>query len=91
MTDTTKYVTTADVAAHFNVSPATISMMVKQGDIPAGTYTRMGRVFRFDLARVEAALLEASGSAAHDAVQLHFDFDQEVADEATTHTENEYE
>ena len=70
MTTTQKYVTTAEAASHFNVSPATISMMVKSGDIPTGTYLRLGRVFRFDLARVEDG-------------QLAFDFGQDVAGEAT--------
>jgi len=83
MTTTPKYVTTAEAASHFNVSPATISMMVKSGDIPTGTYLRLGRVFRFDLARVEAALLDKMVHVSHDARQLEFDFDQDVADEAT--------
>jgi excisionase family DNA binding protein len=78
MTDTTKYVTTAAVAEHFGVSPATITMLVRNGDIPTGTYTRMGRVFRFDLARVEAALLEKQ--KAPDSAQLEFNFTQPTND-----------
>ena len=83
MTTTQKYVTTAEAASHFNVSPATVSMMVKSGDIPTGTYLRLGRVFRFDLARVEAALLDKMVSVPHDDGQLAFDFDKDVAGEAT--------
>ena len=85
MTDTPKYVSTAAVAAHFNVSQATVSMMVKNGDIPSGTYTRMGRVFRFDLSRVEAALLEKSLETDD---QLSFDFNQDSANKYEQHMEN---
>lgn len=80
MTGKDKYVTTAALAAHFKVSPATIIAMVRAGDIPAGTYTRMGRVFRFDLNRVEAALLEREKAPTADA-QLEFDFDPDSDDE----------
>lgn len=80
MTGSDKYVTTAALAAHFGVSPATIITMVRAGDIPAGTYTRMGRVFRFDLARVEAALLEREKSQPADA-QMEFDFNPDSTDE----------
>jgi hypothetical protein len=85
MTDTPKYVSTAAVAAHFNVSQATVSMMVKNGDIPSGTYTRMGRVFRFDLSRVESALLEKAGDTDD---QLSFDFNQDSAHTSEQHMEN---
>lgn len=81
MTGKDKYVTTSDLAGHFNVSPATIITMVRAGDIPAGTYTRMGRVFRFDLGRVEDALLEREKNQSADA-QLEFDFSPDSSDES---------
>ena len=58
----TKYVTTAELAAHFNVSNATIMGMVKSGEIPAGTFMRLGRVFRYDLEKIEQGLLTRVGS-----------------------------
>jgi hypothetical protein len=86
----TKYVTTADLAAHFNVSNATIMAMMKSGEIPNGTYMRLGRVFRYDLEKIEQALL-TRGVSVDDVdtstpeavpVQYEFDFgDAEVIDE----------
>jgi transcriptional antiterminator len=57
----TKYVTTAELAAHFNVSNATIMAMMKSGEIPSGTFMRLGRVFRYDLKKIEQALLTRGG------------------------------
>jgi hypothetical protein len=31
--------------------------MMKSGEIPVGTYMRLGRVFRFDLEKIEEVLL----------------------------------
>lgn len=76
-----KYVSTAEIAAHFNVSPATISMMVRTGEIPAGSFVRLGRVYRFDLERIEAELLSKQ---AGDDPQLSFDFDQPTAEDSAT-------
>jgi hypothetical protein len=87
MTGSEKYVTTAALAAHFGVSAATIITMVRAGDIPTGTYTRMGRVFRFDLNRVETALLEREKNQPADA-QMEFDFNPDSDDEPE-HTETE--
>lgn len=82
---TTKYVTTAELATHFNVSNATIMAMLKSGEIPAGTYARMGRVFRFDLEKVEQALLTRSvavdeAEAPDEPVQYEFDFNEDTTD-----------
>jgi excisionase family DNA binding protein len=76
---TTKYVTTGELAAHFNVANATIMAMLKSGEIPAGTYMRLGRVFRFDLEKIEQALLTRAGSVEEvedpeAPVQYEFDF-----------------
>ena len=78
---TTKYVTTAELAAHFNVANATIMAMLKSGEIPTGTYMRLGRVFRFDLEKIEQALLTRAGSVDDpeppmqgQEVQYEFDF-----------------
>jgi hypothetical protein len=86
----TKYVTTADLADHFNVSNATIMAMLKSGEIPNGTYMRLGRVFRYDLEKIEQALLTRGGLAddvdspvqEQAPAQYEFDFgDAEVIDE----------
>lgn len=79
---TTKYVTTGELAAHFNVANATIMAMLKSGEIPAGTYMRLGRVFRFDLEKIEEALLTRAGAPDEaeppaEPVQYEFDFNDE--------------
>jgi len=56
MTDP-KYVNTTDLAQHFGVAKATVLSMMRSGEIPAGTYVRIGRVFRFDLPAIEQHLL----------------------------------
>jgi predicted DNA-binding transcriptional regulator AlpA len=83
----TKYVTTAELAAHFSVSNATIMAMMKSGEIPAGTYMRLGRVFRYDLDKIEQLLLTRKGSAgdaetlAQEPVQYEFDFVEDETEE----------
>jgi hypothetical protein len=54
---TSKYSTTSETAAHFSVSNATIMAMMKTGEIPIGTYGRFGRVFRYDIEKIEAHIL----------------------------------
>lgn len=71
-----KYVTTAELAAHFNVSPVTIMGMMKSGEIPANTYLRLGRVYRFDLEKIEQALLNHPTETKSPA-QGEFDFTEE--------------
>jgi hypothetical protein len=72
------------------VSNATIMAMMKSGEIPNGTYMRLGRVFRYDLEKIEQALLTRAGLAEdvdspvqeQPPVQYEFDFgDAEVIDE----------
>lgn len=82
---TTKYVTTAELAAHFSVSSATIMAMMKSGEIPNGTFMRLGRVFRFDLERIEQTLLTrvgtvTDGEAPTTDVQYEFDFNDATQD-----------
>jgi excisionase family DNA binding protein len=71
------YVSTADVAARFNVSSSTIMGMIRAGELPAGSYLRIGRVYRFDLERIEVELLKraATKPAPPAEAQLGFDFD----------------
>lgn len=78
---TTKYVTTGELAAHFKVSNATIMAMLKSGEIPAGTYARMGRVFRFDLEKIEHALLTAPVHVEEPEAPAQLEFDFNDADE----------
>jgi hypothetical protein len=82
---TTKYVTTAELAAHFSVSSATIMAMMKSGEIPNGTYMRLGRVFRFDLEKIEQTLLTRGDVASESEVpapdvQYEFDFNDDTND-----------
>jgi len=86
----TKYVTTGDLAAHFSVSNATIMAMLKSGEIPAGTYMRLGRVFRYDLGKIEQALLTRGGAvddgetpATAPPAQYEFDFGDDENNEET--------
>jgi excisionase family DNA binding protein len=72
----TKYVTTPELAAHFNIASSTVAAMVRSGEIPSGTYVRIGRVFRFDLDKVEQSLLDRSGKTLDDK-QLELDFDSD--------------
>lgn len=82
---TSKYVTTGELAEHFNVSSATIMAMMKSGEIPPGTYMRLGRVFRYDLERIEQALLTRGDTAENSEgptppVQYEFDFEDDTAE-----------
>jgi excisionase family DNA binding protein len=83
---TTKYVNTAELAEYFGVANATVLAMMRSGEIPSGTYVRIGRVFRFDLRLIEEHLLTTSneseghgrlpdGDAEAKPTQLEFDFD----------------
>lgn len=56
----TKYVNTAELATHFGIANATVIAMMRSGEIPSGTYVRLGRVFRFDLKAIEEHLLTNS-------------------------------
>jgi len=75
MTDT-KYVNTTDLAQHFGVAKATVLAMMRSGEIPEGTYLRIGRVFRFDLPAIEQHLLtrasvsDEDGASSNAPVQL---------------------
>lgn len=71
---TLKYVTTKELAEHFSVAESTIAAQVKSGDIPPGCYVRIGRVYRFNLDKVEQILLDRTTEAPNDG-QLELDFD----------------
>lgn len=58
----TEYVTIRDVASCFNVSVSTIRNWVKAGTIPASTYIKAGETYRFNLGKIEEALLNTSSS-----------------------------
>jgi hypothetical protein len=72
------YSTTADLARHFKVTRATINAMVGRGEIPPGTYVRMGTrgMLRFDIEKVEAHLLQSgrTPTASPDPRQAELDF-----------------
>jgi hypothetical protein len=69
-----RYVTTKELADHFGIAGSTVAARVKSGDIPVGCYVRIGRVYRFDLAKVEQVLLDQTQKSP-DGDQLEFDFD----------------
>jgi hypothetical protein len=50
--------------------------MCKQGTIPGNCYIKMDRAYRFDLAKVEQALLDQPKELPENG-QLEFDFDND--------------
>ena len=56
----TPYVNINKVADYFKVSVSTIRKWVNSGHIPTSTYLKVGEVYRFRLADVEAALTAAT-------------------------------
>jgi predicted DNA-binding transcriptional regulator AlpA len=76
MTPQTKYVKTSELAAYFNISQGTVLAMCKQGTIPGNCYIKMDRAYRFDLAKVEQALLDQPKELPENG-QLEFDFDND--------------
>jgi excisionase family DNA binding protein len=74
MTQPSKYVTTQDVANYFGIAESTVNAQVKSGDIPPGCYVRIGRVYRFDLEKIEQTLLDRTGKTEH-GDQLELDLD----------------
>lgn len=54
------FVTTEQVAEHFNVSLWTVRDWVKRGIIPPSAYIRVSKTQRFKLEAVEAALTQAN-------------------------------
>lgn len=71
---TLRYVTTKELAEHFSVAESTVAAQVKSGDIPPGCYVRIGRVYRFNLDKVEQMLLDRTAKEP-DGGQLELDFD----------------
>jgi hypothetical protein len=61
------------MADHFGVAESTVAAQVKSGQIPAGCYVRMGRVYRFDLEKIEQVLLDQTTKRPDDG-QTEFDF-----------------
>lgn len=49
--------TIQELAQHLNVSVSTARRWVRQGVIPDDTYLKVSRTYRFDLERVDRALL----------------------------------
>lgn len=52
-----KYMTTAELAEHLSVSVSKVKEMMETGAIPADTYFRHQRTYRFHTERVENYLL----------------------------------
>lgn len=70
-----EYATIRDVAGYFSVSVSTIRNWVRAGTIPASTYIKVSDTYRFNLAKVEEALLTASDNDKKSAV-METDNDQ---------------
>lgn len=57
-----EYATIRDVAGYLNVSVSTVRNWVRAAVIPASTYIKVGDTYRFNLTKVEEALLNASNN-----------------------------
>lgn len=77
------YVTIEEVAKYFTVSVSTVRGWIRKNMVPPSSYLKIGGVYRFRLAEVEAALRgnpieqtapEVAVPAAHDSKQLELDF-----------------
>lgn len=53
------YVSIEGLAKHFSLSVTSIRSWVRRGVIPSDTYIKLGPNYRFNLAKVEDALLNA--------------------------------
>jgi hypothetical protein len=82
-----KYVNTTEIANHFGVAKATVLGMMRSGEIPEGTYVRIGRVFRFDLPAIEQHLLTRPSTADEDGAPsnapVQLDLPYELIDDET--------
>ena len=56
---TKKYVSLSEAAETFGVSHSTIRNWLRDGVIPDDAYIKVGKVYRFELTRLEVALLDA--------------------------------
>jgi hypothetical protein len=73
MPSETPFVQIGDVAKHFGTSPATVRTWVRNGVIPDDTYIKVGYIYRFNLKKVEEALL----TARKEPEQMEMDFNQD--------------
>jgi excisionase family DNA binding protein len=73
------YATTAEVAKHFRVAVATVANMVHSGEIPSEAYIRIGRIYRFDLQKIEDHLRKLT-KAPENNEQLELDFNENNGD-----------
>ena len=68
-------------AKHLSVKVPTIREWVNKGYIPASTYVKVGKTYRFNIPEVVAALKqeipEPDQTEKNSPVQLEFDFDSE--------------
>lgn len=60
------YATIKQIADYFKVSVSTIRNWVRSGTIPEDTYIKAGETYRFNLDRVEKALLRSNESKEND-------------------------
>ena len=58
-----EYATIQEVAEHFKVSVSTVRNWIRANTITPSTYIKIRDTYRFNLDRVEAALLNASDTA----------------------------
>ena len=70
-----------ELAKHLSVKVPTIREWVNKGYIPASTYVKVGKTYRFNIPEVVAALKqeipEPYQTEKNSPVQLEFDFDSE--------------
>ena len=75
-----RYINSMELCEHFAISMTKLKGMLSDGTIPADTYIRHGRTYRFNVDAVENALLQHPKAETADA-QLSFDFGEGETDE----------
>jgi len=55
--------TIQDLATYFKISVPTARKWVKNGTIPKDTYLKAAGVYRFDICKVEKAMIDANAAA----------------------------
>jgi predicted site-specific integrase-resolvase len=65
--------TIRDLAAHYNISVSTARKWVRDGVIPEDTYIKVHGTYRFDLDRIDRALLPNTQERAQPATTIFTD------------------
>lgn len=66
------------VASHFNVSVSTIRTWIRNESIPKSTYLKVGNTYRFDIEKIETALMEDGGESITSDVPTDINIDDDI-------------